>query len=130
MIVENYINGQVEISYTGTLEENKLEAIEIVKERFEETLKTRVFQSSLGFSVQNRRFGINNDLQNIDSLISVNVPFFMDADNIQRPVTLANLQTIKSEMIVDGLNLYQSKFNTIDAINEYETNAQIWAIIG
>jgi hypothetical protein len=33
-------------------------------------------------------------------------------------------------MIADGLNLYQSKFNTIDEINECTTNAQIWAIIG
>ena len=119
------------ISFTGTLEENKIEAIEVVKERFEETLKTRVFECSLGFNVQNRRFGINNDLQNIDTLISINMPVeFMDADNIKRNLTTNQLIQIKQEMGFDGLGLYQSKFLKIDSINECETNTQIWDIIG
>jgi hypothetical protein len=118
-------NGNI-ITYTGTLAQNKEEALEIVKNRLEEDLKTRVFNSSLGFPVQNRRFETKNDLQNIDSLIFVGVAFYRDANDVNQEVTLQDLNTIKAEMIQDGLAMYQAKFDKEARINLATTKEAVW----
>lgn len=113
-------------TYSGTLAQNKEEALEIVRNRLEEDLKTRIFNCSLGFPVQNRRFETKNDLQNIDSLIFVGVAFYRDANDVNQEVTLQDLETIKAEMIQDGLSMYQAKFDKEARINSATTKEAVW----
>lgn len=118
------------ITFTGDLEQNKSEALEMIKSRFENDLKERQFVCALGFPVQNRRFETKNDLQNIDSLIYVGVPYFRDANNVNQNVTIQDLEAIKSEMIADGLQMYQSKFDAETQIENCTTIPEIWDLIG
>ena len=114
------------VSYTGTLAENKVEALEILQGKLNEELKVRVFTCSLGFPVQNRRFETKNDLQNIDNLIFIGVPYFRDANNVNQEVTLQDLNIIKAEMIQDGLVMYQTKFDKEARINSATTKEAVW----
>ncbi len=118
------------ITFTGDLEQNKSEALEMIKSRFENDLKERQFVCSLGFPVQNRRFETKNDLQNIDSLIYLGVTYFRDANDINQNVTIPQLELIKSEMIADGLQMYQSKFDAETQIENCTTIPEVWDLIG
>lgn len=126
MRVEQNIDGVYQVVYTGNLAQNKAEAIQLINDDFKDEFKTRIFTSSLGYRIQNRRHDIHNDLQNINSLIIVGVAYYIDADNIPRSVTISNLETIRQEMVVDGLQRYQNKFAEISRVNNCETIEEVW----
>ena len=77
---------------------------------FEKQFQYGKFLSSLGFYVDNRRYGDKNDKDNIQSLIDIGITVFKDADNNFHNVTLEQLQIIKLEMTQDGLKKYQTKW--------------------
>jgi hypothetical protein len=83
---------------------------------FENAALTGRFTSSLGFDVNARRGGIQNDLQNIEALISLGATQFRDADKIMRNVTALDLVTIKTEMQQYGLGLYEHKWQLEAAV--------------
>ena len=84
-----------------------------------------VLTSSLGFRV-------NADpkaKRNIDTLIELRVQVFRDYDNQDQSVTLEDLETIKREISLNALNLYNQKWTmqaqvmaleTIEDIKNYE----------
>lgn len=130
MRVETYLSdGSITISYTGTLEENKEEVYNILRERLEESLKNGKFDSFLGFVVQNRRFGTKNDLQNVESLIKIGQYFFRDADDVTHTLTLEQMESLRLEMIQKGLEIYQEKFIKENLIQGLQTIEEVWNII-
>ena len=95
-----------------------LEKLEIIKERkllelneeFSKQFQYGQFVSSLGFKVDNRRYGDKNDKDNIQSLMDLDINVFKDADGNFHNLTLEQLQIIKNEMAGDGLKKYQIKW--------------------
>lgn len=90
-----------------------------IKQSFETAMSDSILESSLGFRVQNRRNGIHNDKENLTSLMSLNVYpiLFRDADNNTRSLTKENADTLLSEMINQGLQLYQNKWQLEAEVN-------------
>jgi hypothetical protein len=78
---------------------------------FEEQFKNGKFMSSLGFEVDNRRYGSKNDKDNLLSLIDLGIYFFKDANNATHTLTLQQMLTLKAEMSADGLQKYNKKWN-------------------
>ena len=108
------------------LREQKLNELSSQASRFEQTEnKDMVLTSSLGFRV-------NADpkaKRNIDTLIELRVQVFRDYDNQDQSVTLEDLETIKREISLNALNLYNQKWTmqaqvmaleTIEDIKNYE----------
>ena len=110
-----------------TLKKQKKEEINIA---FTNAALNGRFTSALGFDVNARRGGIQNDLQNVETLINLNQTIFRDADNTIRNVTALDLVTIKTEMQQYGLSLYQHKWaleaDIEAALTEEEINAIEW----
>lgn len=126
MRIEHYSESGVEVYYTGTLEENKQEAMQQIKMEFEGSFVNGSFISSLGFRVDNRRSGIKNDLENIRGMIDVGILFFKDYDGNTHQLTLSEMNTIKIEMINDGMMKYQNKWSKEEKINLCTTIESIW----
>jgi len=117
------------VTYNGTLESNKLEALSIVSEWFLSKMKYNVLQTSVGFPIDNRRYGDKNDLENMRSLRDLGVTTIRGSDGIMHTVTTTELNTIIQEMQVDGLSGYQTKWIIEDAINSKTTIEDIWVEI-
>lgn len=114
-----------------TLKKLKGRKLNDVKNKFTEEQGKRIFTSSLGFKVNNRRSGGSFDKDNVQSLIDLETsPInFRDADNQFRLLTTEQLETIKTEMIQDGLGLYQKKWNFENSINTATTIDDLNAIV-
>jgi len=108
-----------------TLDEIKqLKAYEI-KSLVEYEKQNSVINSSLGFTVNARR----EDIQNIDELITLGVTSFRGADNVMYTVTAIDLQTIRAEIVAEGMSLYNRKWAAEDALASATTEAEVMAII-
>lgn len=101
-----------------TLEElKKLKLDELLEKasQYEKTEnKDMYIMSSLGFK-------INADpkaLRNIDVLIALQVSSFRSYDNTDHNVTVNDLQTIKQEISLNALNLYNQKWQMEREIND------------
>ena len=81
-----------------------------------------VIQSSLGFR-------INADpkaKRNIDNLIELEVSTFRDYDNeIHLDMTTDNLKTIKREISINAVNLYNQKWKMETEINSLESVEEV-----
>lgn len=80
--------------------------------------------SSLGYKV-------NADpkaLRNIEVLIDIGITQFRNYDNETVEVTTDNLKTIKSEIGINAVRLYQQKWAFEDLINKAETKEELDAI--
>jgi len=102
-------NGAFIVSETHEMEallKFKLEQIEGV---FSRMMSEGVFMSSLGFPLDNRRSEGKNDKDNVQSLIDLQLSpvFFKDNNGNFQELTTQDLETIKMEMIQDGLAKYQ-----------------------
>lgn len=106
-----------------TIKKLKERKVSEVKSKFTDEQANRVFTCSLGFKVNNRRSGGNFDKDNVQSLIDLGVtPIqFRDADNQFHSLTTEQLETLKNEMIQDGLGLYQQKWDLENTINNATT---------
>lgn len=101
------------------LRERKLNELSSKASRFEQTENKDMFvTSSLGFRV-------NADpkaKRNIDTLIELQVQTFRDYDNvIHNDITVENLETIKREISLNAVNLYNQKWTMESEINSLET---------
>lgn len=121
--IEEYVAPVVDIEDVRSA---KLLEISRIAGSFEQTEnKDMVLTSSLGFRV-------NADpkaKRNIDTLIELRVQAFRDYDNQDQSVTLEDLETIKREISLNALNLYNQKWTmqaqvmaleTIEDIKNYE----------
>jgi len=101
-----------------------------IKVAFEKEFTNRTFTSSLGFNVDNRRSGSKFDKDNVKSLIDLGADpvQFKDADGVIHSLTQAELQTMHTEMIQDGLGLYQKKWTLEGQIEAATTIAELEAI--
>lgn len=104
------------------LRERKLSELSSKSSQFEQTEnKDMVIISSLGFRV-------NADpkaKRNIDTLIELQVQTFRDYDNQDQSVTLEDLKTIKQEISINALNLYNQKWEMQREIRSLETVEQV-----
>ena len=101
------------------LREHKLNELSSKASQFEQTENKDMFvTSSLGFRV-------NADpkaKRNIDTLIELQVQTFRDYDNvIHNDITVENLETIKREISLNAVNLYNQKWTMESEINSLET---------
>ncbi len=95
-----------------------------VSEKFLQMFKSGTFVSaSLGFEVDNRRYGKDNDKDNVESLI-YKLSSMPTGTTIQfkavdgfHDLTLSQLDSLKKEMIADGLSKYEWKFQKENEIN-------------
>lgn len=126
-----YLETETIADYIGpSLETLKKEKKEEINIAFVNAASNGRFTSALGFDVNARRSGIQNDLQNVETLISLNQTIFRDADNTTRNVTALDLVTIKTEIQQHGLSLYEHKWeleaDIEAALTEEEINAIEW----
>lgn len=120
------------VYYTGDLDQNKQEALDKVTEWFQREMENGKFTSpSLNVEVDNRRYGYFNDKDNVQSLIDKNVfpVSFKASDNNFYSLSLSQLQTLKQEMIDDGLYKYQKKWTHEQYINSCTNIEDIWNYI-
>ena len=101
------------------LREQKLNELSSQASHFEQTENKDMFlTSSLGFRV-------NADpkaKRNIDTLIELQVQTFRDYDNvIHTNITVQDLETIKREISLNTINLYNQKWRMESEINSLET---------
>lgn len=101
----------------------KLNELNAKSSQFEQTEnKDMVVTSSLGFR-------INADpkaKRNIDTLIELEVTTFRDYDNEIHPdMTLENLKTIKREISMNAVNLYNQKWKMETEINSLESVEEV-----
>ena len=119
-----YINKEWVVKFSF-LKEQKLKEL---NEKFAYQFSNGVLHSSLGFSVDNRRFGDKNDKDNIEGLIQLGILFYKDVDNVLHNLTMEQMVTLKMEMIGQGLGLYNTKWYFEDLINKAITNTELDAI--
>lgn len=122
-------DGTSQVSYPGTLEENKQEALGFILQWFEEQFKTGSFVSSLGFRVDNRRYGDKNDRDNVSGLLKLGITTFRDSDGNFHNLTTEQLTLLEQEMIQDGLMKYQMKWQHEAMIAIKETPEEVWEYI-
>ena len=108
--------------------ELKLEELAQVTARFEDNLnKDMYFTSSLGFKVN----GDRRTRSNIEDLIRFSTTFpvkYRDYDNQRQEVTQEQLQTMLTEHIANGENLYTQKWLLESQIQECTTIEEVNAI--
>lgn len=88
-----------------------------------------VVNTSLGFPVDCRREGFDNDMQNIGAMIRRGVGIIRDANNVEHNVTPSQLTTIQDEMDLYGLGLYQKKWILESQVDAATTGAELDAVI-
>ena len=95
------------------LEELKNQRMDEIVNKFNDLMLSGTFESSLGFTADNRRGDGKDDKDNVNSLIELGQEpvFFRDHDNQFHSLLIADLTTLKQEMIQDGLSKYQWKWN-------------------
>ena len=95
------------------LESLKNLRMEEVATKFDELMFNGVFESSLGFTADNRRGDGKDDKDNVQSLIDLGHEpiYFRDADSNFHALTTEDLILLKQEMIQDGLLKYQWKWD-------------------
>lgn len=116
-------------------EDKELEELTVIKleevfNKFENDLKNGTMLSSLGFTVDNRRYADKNDKDNVQGLIDLGIleAQFKDADGGFHIVSAADLETLKLEMTQDGLGKYQVKWGLENLINNCTTLLELESI--
>lgn len=122
------VKSTTDVTLFKPLEEFKKEKLQELSQKssaFEQTENKEMYIiSSLGYKV-------NADpkaLRNIDVLIDIGITQFRNYDNETVEVTTDNLKTIKSEIGINAVRLYQQKWAFEDLINKAETKEELDAI--
>ncbi len=110
--------------------EFKNQRMQEIEDKFNDMMEEGTFASSLGFNADNRRSNGKDDKDNVSSLIDLgNEPvYFRDADNNFHALTIADLTTLKQEMIQDGLGKYQWKWNKESEVMGTTTISELEAV--
>jgi len=113
------------------LNELKQQKLQEIEDKFNDMLNSGKFLCSKGFYVDNRRTGTKNDKDNVQSLIDLGQEpvYFKDADNNFQTLTLDDLKTIKQEMIQDGLQKYQYKWEKQQEVMEAKDINTLYEIV-
>jgi len=111
-------------NHEKTIDEIKQFKADEIKAEVKNIQEKSVITSSLGFTVNARR----EDIQNIDELITLGVTSFRGADNAMHTVTATDLQTIRAEIVAEGMSLYNRKWAAEDALASATTEAEVMAI--
>ena len=122
------VKSTTDVTLLKPLEEFKKDKLQELSQKssaFEQTENKEMYiVSSLGYKV-------NADpkaLRNIEVLIDLGVTQFRNYDNETVEVTTDNLKTIKSEISINSVKLYQQKWAFEDLINKAETKEELDAI--
>ena len=80
----------------------------------------KLTSASLGVTFDNRRFGDLNDKDNVQSLIDLaeEPAYIKDSSGNWHGLTIAQLQALKIEMIIDGHSIYQKLSDLQTQIND------------
>lgn len=113
------------------LEESKKQRMEEVMSRFNDMMYYGNFETSLGFTTDNRRGDGKDDKDNVSSLIDLaNEPvYFKDTNNNFHVLTIADLTILKQEMIQDGLSKYEWKWTKENEVMSATTLEILFDII-
>ena len=113
------------------LEELKNQRMDEILNKFNDLMFSGTFESSLGFTADNRRGDGKDDKDNISSLIDLGQEpvYFRDHDNQFHSLTIAELTTLKQEMIQDGLGKYQWKWGKENEVMSAATIDELNAVI-
>lgn len=122
-----YLKGYAPKKSLEEFKEEKLKELSSKASQFEQTEnKNMFFTSVLGFRVN----ADSKAKRNIDTLIELQVQTFRDYDNvIHNNITVQDLETIKREISLNAVNLYNQKWTieaeiksleTIEAVKNYE----------
>jgi len=123
-------------NYKASLKEQQdFEVAKAHKERelffkYEDKEPKSVISSSLGFDID----ADHKAKDNISSLIEymkkkeITKEEFRDAHNEFHPVSVADLETIKDEIIEAGLSYYKTKWATQKAIKDAKTSKEVEAV--
>lgn len=107
----------------------KKEVLMDVKMKFTSKFASGVFESSLGFPVDCRRYQEKNDLENLINLESLGFPVsWMDANGNLQTLSEEQVQILKNEMRIFGLSLYQKKWQLTNQIEAATTVEELKAI--
>jgi len=112
------------LEHAKTIDEIKSNKLNEIKNKVDYLKQNAVINSSLGFTVNARR----EDIQNIDELITLSITLFRGADNLDHQVTAADLQTIRAEIVAEGISLYNRKWAAEDALSSATTEAEVMDI--
>lgn len=119
---DDYPNGYYEVQAIPepSLEELREAKLAALNAAFERVRGTAWVMSSLGFKADANETANTNVDGLIKSMTAQNetTTLFCDYDNVYRPVTLENLQTLQLEIIQNGQALYAQKWAMRNAINE------------
>lgn len=122
------VKSTTDVTLLKPLEEFKKEKLQELDQKssaFEQTENKEMYiVSSLGYKV-------NADpkaLRNIEVLIDIGITQFRNYDNETVEVTTDNLKTIKSEIGINAVRLYQQKWTFEDLINKAKTKEELDAI--
>lgn len=102
--------------------------------KFAELFEKGFFESSLGFTVDNRRYLDKNDKDNVKTMIghmkrnNLSESLFVDMNNIKHILTVMEWETLLEEMEDDGLNKYQWKWETEKQIEDCTTIEELEAV--
>lgn len=116
---------------TWTIDQWKTYKLQEIKKQFELQFKEGKFLSSLGFTVDCRRYGSKQDKDNLASLISLgNFPIqWKDVDGNFHSLSQADANVLLQEMIMFGLQGYQKKWQLEAQIEAAQTIAEVRGII-
>jgi hypothetical protein len=121
------------ISYTGTLEENRQEAFYEVSQAFEEIAQNNKFMTSFGFEIDNRWIG-KDDVSNATCALDAwfegqTQVYFRDAANQTHILTQEQLVQLKKEGQQNRLLKFSTKWKREYFIELSQTIEQIWQIV-
>jgi len=121
----------IETDIDADIAELKKQKLEEVYDKFNDLMENGTFTSSLGFEVDNRRGNGKDDKDNVNSLIDLGQEpiYFRDSPGDFHSLDLADLQTLKQEMIQDGLSKYQWKWEKETEIMSCTTLDELLNII-
>lgn len=105
------------------VKQQKLNTLKLKASQFEQSEnKEMVVISSLGFRIN----ADPKSKRNIDTLIELGVTSFRDYDNnMYNDLTIENLETIKREISLNAVSLYNQKWKMEGEINSLETIEEV-----
>ena len=108
-----------------TFEEAKAEKLSELNSKFSQVEKTAYIESSLGFTIDANETA-NRDLDGLITVMSDDeTRYFCDYNNEMHPVSKADCETMRKEVIANCQNLYTQKWLMRDQIEKATTKEEL-----